>query len=395
MLCDSPNGDRLWVHVAGGGHIVDGEFWRVSTRPVVGAVPGTPAARDPRDAEIERLRDQLGEVCTALHNQLSDYDECGVFTRDHALYLVRQLGGRVRLRDMTIKAMHEMAKPFGGPDPRDAEIARRQREHNATKALLAEARAEWKRADAEVTRLRGELEQVRPTGYWKGLAERRGRQLDQRDRDERALITERDGKRRELADVTTERDRLRQELDLIGGSANGEFLAAEAAFWHRKYQGLEVAVDALTGTHKKYRNEVPPEPPVGTVFVQERGYTWTRKADGWHCSREGCENCPADWESEVCDRVRVRAGSIRHLPGARATARPVEPRRWVAGDPEPEIDTRVRQAGDSGNGKTYTRQHNGWHTDFDCPADCEKYGGSWSWMTGHTDGLIEVVTSDG
>lgn len=58
----------------------------------------------------------------------------------------------------------------------------------------------------EVERLRGELEQVRPTGYWKELAERRGRQLDQRDRDERALITERDGKRRELADVTAERD---------------------------------------------------------------------------------------------------------------------------------------------------------------------------------------------
>lgn len=271
-----------------------------------------PTQPDPRDAEIERLRDQLGEVCTALHNQLSDYDECGVFTRDHALYLVRQLGGRVRLRDMTIKAMHEMARPFGGPDPRDAEKLGRDKQF----------------AD---------------------------------------LVAERDRKRRELADVTAERDRLRQELDLIGGSANGEFLAAEA--------------------------EVPPEPPVGTVFVQERGYTWTRKADGWHCSREGCENCPADWESEVCDRVR--AGSIRHLPGARATARPAEPRRWVAGDAEPEIGTTITWGF---GGTSWTRCGDGvWRSDICKCKSCRTAPGlSWTVLIAEARApLDEVVTSDG
>jgi hypothetical protein len=71
-----------------------------------------------------------------------------------------------------------------------------------------------------------------------------------------------------------------------------------------------------------------------------------------------------------------------------------EPRRWVAGAPEPEIGTTVRQSGDWGSGATYTRRHNGWHTDGECPADCEKTGGSWKWMTTNTAGLVEVVSTD-
>jgi hypothetical protein len=272
-------------------------------------------------AEIERLRDQLGEVCTALHNQLSDYDECGVFTRDHALYLVRQLGGRVRLRDMTITAMH---KQMAG-------------------------------TNVETDRLRGELCRIRDIALVvlnvlpddddrsavdlvRDILESAGPEKLRRDKQFRDLIAERDRKRRELADVTAERDHLRQELDLVGEQPP------------KFRDGQRVRIGRHFGTVEK---------PKDVTRV---------RLDGMAPS--------ALFETRLVNAIEDA---------------PAEPRRWIAGDPEPEIGTTVRPANSKLYGGPYTRRHNGWHTDFECPPDCEKAGGSWSWVTSHTGGLVEAV----
>jgi hypothetical protein len=108
--------------------------------------------------------------------------------------------------------------------------------------------------------------------HWKGLAERRGRQLDQRDKDERQLIAE--------------RGRLRQELDLAAEQhANGLAVLLE---------DFTAAVNGLMPKPAEPRRwkHGDPEPEIGTTVRQSgdwgAGPTWTsRQADDWHCNR-GC-----------------------------------------------------------------------------------------------------------
>lgn len=155
---------------------------------MIGQLGLSMAERDPRDAEIERLRGALGDVCTALHNQLSDYDECGVSSRDHALYLVRQLGGRVRLRGMTIEAMQK---------------AERERERQTAQAY-AEVAAERDRLRAELAEIRAKLAEVHDAAQYDDITTLRAVEMLAEQRDsmmlgwgrchERHMRAERDAK---------------------------------------------------------------------------------------------------------------------------------------------------------------------------------------------------------
>jgi chromosome segregation ATPase len=69
------------------------------------------------------------------------------------------------------------------------------------------------------------------------------------------------------------------------------------------------------------------------------------------------------------------------LPIGKSSA---EPRRWHAGDPEPEIGTTVRRGNDQ-----YTRTDDGWKLNIDFPLYTQ-----WSWVVANGE-VVEVVDSDG
>lgn len=99
-----------------------------------------------------------------------------------------------------------------------------------------------------------------------------------------------------------------------------QYLAEEEQYWRAQYSELMTAVLTATGGLRGHaRSAMPPEPPVGTRYSDADGSErWRREADGWHCGREGCRNCPAEWD-EVWDRdVSVVRDWTRQLPGGEA-----------------------------------------------------------------------------
>jgi hypothetical protein len=75
-----------------------------------------------------------------------------------------------------------------------------------------------------------------------------------------------------------------------------ELLRAEVAFWtDRAEKALELLRQIQSQAAEGFV-EVPPEPPVGTKFLDLDGeVTWERDGFGWHCRRDDCDNCPASW----------------------------------------------------------------------------------------------------
>lgn len=369
MLCDSPNGNRLWVQVAGGGHIVDGEFWRVDTRPVVGAVPGTPAARDPRDAEIERLRkeydevlvsgvlretldaeierlraqvDELAGIRVALFGEvrraLTERDEAKAEVeelekqrdRRQAMWQTRYgqlIGGALDVQQHLQRALGKPALPSDKFDP------------DYGRSMVDGLRIDKDKADAEVTRLRERLGIPSETAL-RDLANRLHAIVDEEDCVRESvdedhvveLITnvdnmlERAGADAARAiqkclEVEAERDRLRAELGLA---------AKELARTSLRVATIETMASELGKDLKK----------VGT---------------------------------------------------------PAAPRRWVAGDPEPEPGVTVTTSGGS-NGLRWTLRRNGtWHMN-NCPIEpeeCPTPGTTWGVLLGKHRQLVEVVSTDG
>jgi hypothetical protein len=88
----------------------------------------------------------------------------------------------------------------------------------------------------------------------------------------------------------------------VDAAAKIAFLTAEAAYWrglaeqgYKDLLALEEAARDAADRHL-HSDAVPPEPPVGTRYVDSMDDTaWTRGDAGWRCAREHCRNCPADW----------------------------------------------------------------------------------------------------
>jgi hypothetical protein len=86
---------------------------------------------------------------------------------------------------------------------------------------------------------------------------------------------------------------------------------------------------------------------------------------------------------------RIVQGVLRATE-ARLAATPAEPRRWVAGDAEPEIGTTLR----STTARTYTRRSDGsWHF-LACPEGCPLPALWWTDLLAAAP-LVEVVGTDG
>lgn len=283
VLGHNPDYGRRWWPVEGGGQYEDGEQWRQDNRPKVGVVPGTPAAQDPRDAEIEQLRAELDRVSGGWEARVEGRQKL-TQERDQALADLH------RIRDIALVVLNVL------PDDDD----------------------------------RSAVDLVRE------ILESAGPEKLRRDNQFRGLVVERDRKRRELADVTAERDD-----------------------YARRLRDTDAAYAKVTAERDSLRQELD--------LIGER-----------HAA------------GLVVLRQDFTAAVNGLLP------KPAEPRGWSVGDAEPEIGTTVRTVG----GRTYTRRTAGdWHRNGFCLKgdldDCGEAGYSWAGLVQKPGGLVEVVSTDG
>jgi hypothetical protein len=106
-------------------------------------------------------------------------------------------------------------------------------------------------------------------------------------------------------------DEARRAALALRGRVTGSvpYLESEVAYWRERAEALERKIQELP----KIASLLPPEPPIGTVYIDEHGAKgWERREDGWHCAR-GCRNCPCDW-LEAWDMGIRRGGGTRRLP---------------------------------------------------------------------------------
>lgn len=254
---------------------------------------------DPRDAEIERLRGEVYSNNVAMG---------GFVTR-----IATALGG----------------KSFGDARELVDDVLRLVRD-------CADNAEEWQRADAEVTRLCAQVDEL--AGIRVALFG-----------EVRQALTERDDYARRLRDtdaayakVTAERDRLRQELDLIGGQVP------------KFRDGQRVRIGRHFGTVEK---------PKAVTRVRLDGMA------------------PAAlFETRLVNAIEDA---------------PAEPRRWVAGDAEPEIGTTITWGF---GGTSWTRCGDGvWRSDTCKCKSCRTAPGlSWTVLIDEARApLVEVVSTDG
>lgn len=104
---------------------------------------------------------------------------------------------------------------------------------------------------------------------------------------------------------------------------DADFHDREVAYWRRR---AEAAEDRLRVAATFYP-DVPPEPPVGTEYLQDGEVGWRRTDDGWYCARIACPSCPVEWP-EVWDRDLSRGTYTRRVP-ASLDRDNVSPRRDV------------------------------------------------------------------
>jgi septal ring factor EnvC (AmiA/AmiB activator) len=315
---------------------------------------GEPAGPDPRDAEIERLREVV-EARNEKIEQLASIADKLEEQRDEARAEWQGAEGEVsHLRAELDKYRHDIDFIASERSEARRELTEARCAYETFLRERDDAREEWKRADAEVTRLADELRAIRnrlavelnrkpseldgrettdlaveladrrgkSVDYWKGLAQQRGRQVDQSARD--------------IREVVAERNRLRAKLDAHLADEN----SAQAA-------------------NDRLRDEL------GNA---EAGRDAAR--------------------AEIRD-LRRRLNRIAQETMFESTIT-TAPRRWVAGDPEPEVGTTVRTA----DGRTFTRRNNGaWHGQ-NCSADCPSLGPLWTELLVGAP-LVEVASTDG
>lgn len=89
----------------------------------------------------------------------------------------------------------------------------------------------------------------------------------------------------------------------------------DAAFWRARAERLATVLgDIASAANTWHGTPHPAEPPRGSTISGSHGGTdWTRLVDGWHCARDNCPNCPADWD-EVWERAGCRLGAFIVLP---------------------------------------------------------------------------------
>jgi hypothetical protein len=280
---------------------------------------------DPRDAEIERLREELARVAhpdamdelsrDALRRQRDDARQ----ELDHlraSNYADEQLrfDAYAELLNVLDEGRHPPVGTGTFPAVRAA-IVQALDLRAQYKAERDEAREEWKRADAEVTRLKRLVgDENVPYDGWDGQTRQ-----DAIVRVEEAW-QEHLKQRDQIEALTAERDRLRQELNTTAweattAEANGHFMAN--------------ALDDVREILKRVEGEL--------------------------------------------------------IKPSTSPEKPAEPRRWRAGDPEPEIGTTVLRRGDR-----YVRGRDGWRR-----ADLHTGYGTWDLMTDGICELVEVVGTDG
>jgi hypothetical protein len=407
VLGTHPDYGRRWWPVEGGGQYEDGENWRQESRPVIGAVSGTPAARGQR-GELAEIRAKLAEVHDAAQyddistvravemlaeqrdGMMAGWGRCHekyIAQRKEVAQLQRHLDEHLadensaqaandRLRDelQNLNAGHEATLRF--ITLRLADILDTSEETALTDLLdmvqgVADARdefqQEWHRADAEVTRLKRLVgnENVEPN--WKTVDRREAiRQAVQFHTDLQAVMQQRDAVVRQLgkaedevAEVAAERDRLRAELDGI----------------RPRVRELANALGISTS-----------EPG---AFEQ-----WIAEQDRSSEPEPICGAGNEDYPELRCKRV---AGHEQHEdPSHGATWSPeiataAKPRRWYAHSPEPEVGTVVGLPDRKPNGPTWTRHPAGGWQRSNSPG----YRMAWKSLFGDCGELVEVVSTDG
>lgn len=82
---------------------------------------------------------------------------------------------------------------------------------------------------------------------------------------------------------------------------NTMWLAASAAHWRARAEHLQ-SILRTAASDTAASDTTPPEPPPGAQVIGNASPGWRRLADGWHCARVDCPNCPAEW-AEVWERT--------------------------------------------------------------------------------------------
>jgi hypothetical protein len=223
-----------------------------------------------------------------------------------------------------------MATGYFQADEVDDDIAPRITELDSARRAEIER---LRRAEAEVTRLRQLVgdENVGPNWDCVDRAEAI-RQANEFHADRLKWMEDHDRRRDERDEAIAERDRLRQELDWMAGQPQGS-----NPYWQQRSKRVEA-------------------------------------------------------ERDVMAEALVAMQHVLTTTEARLTKKPAEPRRWVAGDPEPEAGTRVYVGGTE---IATLRADDTWHWES-CESDCRSAGPSWSELIAQGGGaLVEVVGDRG
>jgi hypothetical protein len=97
----------------------------------------------------------------------------------------------------------------------------------------------------------------------------------------------------------------------VPDAAKPTFHEQEVAYWRDRAEAAEDRIRQAAGFYP----DVPPEPPVGTEYLDGDVVAWRRADDGWYCARLQCPACPADWP-DAWDSHLSRGGYTRRLPGS-------------------------------------------------------------------------------
>jgi hypothetical protein len=376
--------------VAAGLIPADAEIQAVERKPV----NGEPGIRMEWDEDVEAMRiDGIGWDlsfgCTVSFAYDHDRGEHYVCVSTSDADQRAGITSRRTTKEQLASLGQQLVNVFGRPDPRDAEIERLRLARRALAATghfrddevgddVAPRIAELNSArTAEIERLRGDA-----LLFQQHLQRAHGRP-DNEVTDEymgvdfsRAMVDGlRDGKERAERDL----ERLREH-----SAARFRDLCAalETDPSIERWDSVLSGVGAAIAERDRLRTEL----------------------DGQRADKEQAEAAYNRLRQEL-DDVRSQAGRIevdrsgkavllgriRDILGE-ADAKPAEPRRWHAGDPEPEIGTRVY----SGSANIATLRSDGtWHWES-CQDDCRAAGPSWQELVINSGGeVVEVVGTDG
>lgn len=303
------------------------------------------SGQDPRDAEIERLRTALARYQKRMGDDLL----CGG-------KLVERVRAALRIDNGSTCIRASMDGVVGDVGRLCDEIERLRKEYD--EVLVSGVLRET--LDAEIERLRGEVysNNVAMGGFVTRIATALG---GKSFGDAQELVDDVQRLVRDCADNAEEWKRADAEVTRLRAQVD-ELAGIRVALFGKVRQALSERDDYA-----------------GRLRDTDAAYAKvTAERDSLRAER---------------DDLRVRLKTIAQLAGRLAQrGAPAEPRRWVAGDAEPEIGTTVRRAdGDLTN----TRRKDGtWHVNT-CPYpadECEHGTRTWEWLT--KEPLVEAVDSD-